>query len=68
MLIGYTYVDMAGNVDSRKFALGYQIVIARKLCHGSQSYRNVLLFPLLRQSLLQQATKVYKEFCGWKKF
>jgi len=50
MLIGYTNVDMAKDVDSIKSTSGYLTTFALYL--GNPSYKDVLLYQQLKQSTL----------------
>jgi len=63
VLVGFIDSDMAGDLDSRKSTSGYLITFAGGLRHGNQSCKNVLLCPLLKQSLLQ-LLKHAKSYCG----
>ena len=51
MLVGYTDANMAGDVDSRKSTSSYLITFTGGICLGSQSYRSVLYYLLLKRSL-----------------
>lgn len=63
MLDGYTDIDMAGDIDSRKFTSRYMMTFAGGRCLGNQDYKSVLLNLLQRLSILQQLVRV-NNFCG----
>lgn len=63
VLDAYTYEKMTKYIVSRKSTYGYMITFARERCLGNQGYKSVLLYLLLRLSILQQL-KHLKNFYG----
>lgn len=48
VLVDYTDANIAYDVDLKKFTSGYLITFTEESGHGSENYKSVLLFPLLK--------------------
>jgi hypothetical protein len=67
MLVGYTYFDMAGDVDTRKSTSGYLITFFGRAVLWQSRLQKCIALSTIEAELIV-ATKACKELLGMKKF